>query len=68
MSLEALREVFDRSLADDAFRRAYLCDPDRALAPYDLTSREQAALESDDVDALVAMGIAPEVALWQSLP
>ncbi|MBI4492322.1 MAG: Franean1_4349 family RiPP [Chloroflexi bacterium] len=44
MSHEAVQEILNRALSDPAFRRRLLLEPEAALADYDLTSEEAAAL------------------------
>lgn len=50
MSRTAMNEILDRSMLDEDFRREILADPDGALAGYDLTDAERAALSRRDAD------------------
>jgi hypothetical protein len=50
MSRTAMNEILDRSMIEEDFRSAILADPDGALADYDLTDAERAALTRRDVD------------------
>lgn len=44
MSGQAIHDILDRSLLDEQFRRAVQTDPDTALAEFELTDEERAAL------------------------
>jgi hypothetical protein len=48
-----LERVWARLLADEAFCRQFISQPDQVLATYDLDPAEKAALASIDPDALV---------------
>ena len=49
-----MQAVIGRCLLDVAFRELLFADPDRALAGYDLTSGERAALFGIDAEMLDA--------------
>ena len=44
MSAEEVRSVLERSMDDLGFAEAFKTDPEAAIAPYDLTEEEEAAL------------------------
>jgi hypothetical protein len=46
MSFESVQEVLNRAISDEAFRRQLYFDPDTALADYDLSPDERAALKA----------------------
>ncbi|MFB6173944.1 MAG: Os1348 family NHLP clan protein [Halobacteriales archaeon] len=48
MSVAATRSVLDRTMTDEAFLDRVRTDPDAALAEYDLTEEERAALAAGD--------------------
>ena len=54
---EALNQVIERASTDEAFRSKLQSDPTGALAGYDLTPDERAALMSGDHEALQALGV-----------
>lgn len=66
MSREHLNHVLHRARTYAGFRIALLHDPDRALAEYDLTPAERAALRARDAARLVALGAEGELAQWWS--
>lgn len=46
MSHEVVQEILDRALTDLEFRRQLLLNPDKALAGFELTPEEVAALKA----------------------
>ena len=48
MSEVVLKEIVDRAVADDSFRKKLLSDPTSALAGYDLTDAERELLSNLD--------------------
>jgi hypothetical protein len=54
MSREALEAVIGRAIMDAEFRLALFADPDAALAPYELSEGEVAALKMLDAESLDA--------------
>ena len=54
MSREALETVIGRAVIDEEFRVALFADPDAALAGYELTEEEVAALKRVDAESLDA--------------
>jgi len=51
MSAEAVQAVLERTVTDPAFRTQLFTQPDQALATYQLTDAENAALRELCVDA-----------------
>jgi hypothetical protein len=66
MSREHLNHVLHRARAYAGFRTALLRDPDDALAEYDLTPAERAALRAHDAARLLSLGAEAELAQWWS--
>lgn len=56
MSRQALETTVGRAILDVEFRISLFADPDSALANYDLTEVELAALKSIDAEGLDACG------------
>ena len=54
---EALNKVIERASTDAAFRAHLSSDPTRALAGYDLTAEERAAVASGDPRRMEAIGL-----------
>ena len=54
MSKQAIEAILGRSVLDDSYRHQFFADPNRALAGYDLTKEERAALLSVDAETLDA--------------
>jgi len=54
---EALTRVIERASADEAFRSRLQSDPAGALAGYDLTPEERAAVLGGDAGHLEALGL-----------
>lgn len=61
MSRDALAQVVERACADAAFRAALQSSPDSALAGYELTAEERAALLHPESGALHSLGVEPRV-------
>jgi hypothetical protein len=59
MSREALEAVIGRAVIDEEFRLALFADPDAALAGYELTEGELAALRTIDAENLDAFAGGP---------
>ena len=57
MAHEILIRVVERASTDAAFRTQLASDPARALAGYDLTAEERAAVLSADPSKLQALGV-----------
>jgi hypothetical protein len=57
MSLYSLQKLIRQVISDDAFRAAYLRSADLAVAPYDLTEAERAALLARDYRSLYRIGV-----------
>jgi len=55
MSKETLQTVIGKAVADDQFREALFANPDKALAGYDLTKDEVAALKSVDAETMESL-------------
>ena len=64
MSAEALGQVIERASVNAEFRALLGSDPQRALAGYDLTPDERAALTSGDVRRLRALGVDLRTSKW----
>ena len=50
MSQEALLEIVERAMKDEAFRNLLFSNPEKALAGYDLSDEERALLSNLDED------------------
>ena len=61
MSRAALVQVAERASTDAAFRAQLASNPESALAGYDLTAEERAALRGSDPTALRALGVEARV-------
>jgi hypothetical protein len=57
MSQENLTKVIERASTDAAFRSQLQSNPEAALASYDLTAEEKAALRSGDASKLSELGV-----------
>lgn len=57
MSLESLATIVERASSDAAFRAQLASSPSSALAGYDLTTDERAALFSGDASQLRSLGV-----------
>ena len=57
MSRDALTQALARASADAAFRSQLQSNPESALAGYDLTPEERAALMRGDAGQLRALGV-----------
>ena len=57
MSQENLAKVIERASTDTAFRAQLQSNPDAALAAYELTAEEKAALKSGDTSKMGEMGL-----------
>jgi len=54
MSKQAIEAIIGRCMMDDDYRHQFFADPSRALAGYELTKEERAALLSVDAETLDA--------------
>ncbi len=54
MSTQAVQTVIGRAVTDAAFRQALFADPAQALAGYDLSADELAALQALDAEQVAA--------------
>jgi hypothetical protein len=54
MTQEAVQAVIGRAVMDAAFRQALFADPAQALAGYDLSADERAALQTLDAEQVAA--------------
>jgi hypothetical protein len=66
VTLRSLIDVTTRLMTDGAFRNLLVNDPDRALAPFDLTPDEIAALKSRNRWQLQECGLEEWTARWVS--
>jgi hypothetical protein len=57
MSQQAVIQVLERALSDDAFRAQLKANFDAAIKGYDLTADEIGALKKGDEGTLRAMGV-----------
>lgn len=78
MSQQAVETVIGKAVVENEYRYTLLNDPDAALAGYELTGSESAALKSMDVEALenfagtldqrisksIPIGVMAEDGLW----
>lgn len=60
MAKEALELVIGKALLEASFRAALLADPDQALAGFELTKAEKAALKHLDGETLDALAASLE--------
>ena len=61
MSREALIQVVERAGREPAFWDQLVSNSESALAAYDLTAEEHAALLSGDLERLHSLGVDPQV-------
>jgi len=57
MPSKAMEELIERAVSDEAFAEQLRTDPAGALAGYDLTEDEKAALGSRDADRIRGLGV-----------
>jgi hypothetical protein len=57
MSQDALSKVIERASTDAAFRTQLRSNPESALAGYDLTPEERAAVMSGDSGSMSSLGV-----------
>ena len=55
MSKEAVQAVIGKAVTDSKFREALFANPDKALAGYDLTEDEIAALKKIDAETMESL-------------
>jgi hypothetical protein len=68
MSGADVRQILNRTMTDEAFFVAYLSDPKSAIAGYDLTPQEQAALLSGDQARISRAATVPLPPWWPKRP
>ena len=66
MSKQAMTQVVERASADAKFRAQLQRDPENALAGYDLSPDERAALMSGDENQLRELGLDQRISKWDS--
>ena len=64
MSIETLTQIVERASTDAAFRAQLQSSPERALAGYELTADERAALVGQDASRLEALGVDARLSKW----
>ena len=64
MSRETLAQVVERASADPVFRAQLESNPSEALAAYDLSEAERAALISRDAGRLENLGVDVRLSKW----
>ena len=64
MTMQAMMAVLDRAAKDYRFNWRMIEMPDAALADYDLTDFERAALKSGDRDSLISVGLDERITAW----
>jgi hypothetical protein len=64
VSIEAMMAVLDRAAKDYRFNWRMIETPDAALAEYDLSDFERAALKSGERDLLISVGLDERIAAW----
>jgi len=64
VSIEAMMAVLDRAAKDYRFNWRMIEVPDDALASYDLSDFERAALKSGERDLLISVGLDERIAAW----
>lgn len=64
MSKQAMHAILDRACKDMRFCMRMVDDPDAAMAEYDVTPEERAALKSCQRAALVAVGLDERMTAW----
>ncbi len=57
MSQDAMAKVIERASTDAAFRTQLRSNPESALAGYDLTPEERAAVMSGDTGSMSSLGV-----------
>jgi hypothetical protein len=68
MSKAGVEAFAEKAMADETFRRKIKENPEAALAGYDLTSEEKAAIKSGNAAQLRALGVDERItksAIWQ---
>ena len=68
MSQESLSKIVERASTDPAFRAQLQSNPESALAGYDLTAEERAALMSGDPGRMQGLGVDARVSKMQQGP
>jgi hypothetical protein len=57
MSKAAVEALAQKAMADESFRKQLKSNPDAALAGYDLTAEEKAAIKSGNAAKLRELGV-----------
>ncbi len=57
MSVEAVNDIMQRALTEEAFRKELRDNFDQAITGYELTPEEQSAIRSMDEERLQALGL-----------
>ena len=68
MSQEALGRAVERASTDSAFRAQLQANPEGALAGYNLTAEERAALLSGDSEQLQTLGVDARITKIDNYP
>ncbi|MCB0248283.1 MAG: Franean1_4349 family RiPP [Anaerolineae bacterium] len=68
MSQQAIETILGKAVLEDEFRSTLLSDADSALAGYELTAAESAALKGMDVEALENLAGALDQRISKSIP
>ena len=68
MSQQAIETILGKAVLEDEFRSTLLSDADSALAGYDLTAAESAALKGMDVEALENLAGVLDQRISKSVP
>jgi hypothetical protein len=64
MTMQAMMAVLDRAAKDYRFNWRMIEAPDEALAQYNLTDEERAALKAGDRDSLISAGLDERITAW----
>ena len=64
MSKESVTQILERASEDARFREQLANNPESALAGYDLTQEERAALMNGDAKELQDLGVDSRVSKW----
>ena len=68
MSQQAVESILGKAVLEEGFRSALFSDADSALAGYDLTAAESAALKGMDVEALENLAGVLDQRISKSVP
>ena len=64
MTVEAMMAILDKAAKDIRFRERMRTDPQAALAAFDVSPQEAAALQEGTPAALQAVGLDPRLPAW----